>query len=100
MADKIAPYWPLQDPFDSHIVLVDGTEIDGEGGLSDIDNALWLWPNNLTIAEAAVLFSDNSKTSTIAIRKNDSTAFYEGYTKLTDIKTNWSGKLSVCMKQP
>lgn len=100
MPNSIAPYWPLQDPFDSHIILADDTDLDGEGSVSNIDEELWLWPKHLSIVEAAVMFSDPDKTSNIIIRRNDDQTTYQGFTQLMDVKINWNGILSVCMRKP
>jgi len=77
------------------IRLNDGDELDVSWcGASE--GILWVDGLNLSLADAATLFSDPAKTSTIIAPVN---IIHTGYTNLMHISINYDGLIKVALKK-
>lgn len=61
------------------IRLSDGTELDGCGA-GWADGNLWIYPEGITMKEAAALFLEETKTAVIEHVRDGQTMRYEGFT--------------------
>ena len=78
------------------LLLNDGTVIeDGQAGYSE--GFLWLFLTGYTIAQAAILFCDPSKTERIVFQYGEMEDEYEGYTNCTRLLADADGRVSVCL---
>ena len=86
----------------ANFVLADETVVYGKVGLT-LDNVdLWVWPEEITsIPSAVAIFNDPNKTSKITMNYSQyQHADYDGYTRLMNIQTDSSGKLSIRLNRP
>lgn len=85
------------------IQLADDTVVICGSGHDD-DRTVWVWLNEdsgMTMAQAFVTFSDETKTSRIKSYFRDNLlATWEGYTRLFDIKQNDNGIINVGLRKP
>ncbi len=81
------------------LTLNDGTELDTRGA-GETEFSLWVYGLQLTIAEAAVIFSDPAKTKKMSVfyQQDLPVDVFEGYTVLTVIQRDGDG-IKVCMKK-
>lgn len=79
------------------LILKDGTIIEG-GNAGYSNGTLWLWLPGMTMAEAAVILFNPSKTSVVWFQYGDEEEEYKGYTTCTAIMAE-EGQISACMKK-
>ena len=87
-----------------HIVLADGTDIDGgRCALNDDDDTLWIWvekDSGYSLMSLFPIFSDTSKTQKIEswFLDSEDPTVYEGYTELINIHTENSGRIEINLR--
>ena len=78
------------------LVLMDGTILnDCSAGYAD--GHLWLVIVGKTLAEAAMLFFDPTKTARIQYDYGEMRDVYEGYTVCTNLSIDSDGIVNICM---
>lgn len=78
------------------VILNDGTVID-DGAAGYADGFLWVWFSGYTIQQAASLFFDSAKTSTIVFLYGEMQDEYTGFTTCRSLMCDADGRISVCM---
>lgn len=74
---------------------LDGTEIEGEAGLSS--GFLWLTVRGLTLQEAAAIAFNPAKTGRITFEYGDMKDVYIGFTVCTSLMIDTDGVVSICL---
>ena len=81
------------------LILNDGTVIEGGSAGMSSEGNLWLWFTGYTMAQAAMMFLDPTKTERIIFRGGETDIIYEGYTNCININRDGSGQFHICMVQ-
>lgn len=87
------------------IYLADESKIKGSAAYNAEANVLWIWidgESGETLASAFTKFNNTVLTATIKTTylDTDEPKVYEGFTRLTDIKVDYSNKISIRMAKP
>ena len=97
---KMTDPWWLPE-FTNTVELADGTSLEGNAILNDIEDDLWVTLDKEEgMARAFGLFSDAEKTKVIISHTSIlSTTTYEGYTRMALIRED-GGQIKIRMKKP
>ena len=78
------------------LILMDGTTIEN-GACGYADGFLWCYIRGYTMAQAATVFFDPSKTGRITFQYGEMSDVYEGFTNCTNLSVDTDGLVSVCL---
>lgn len=87
------------------IYLADNSTLSGSAAVNPDVNVLWVWVDggsSESLASVFAKFNNPELTSVIKTTylETDEPTIYEGFTRLTDIKIDYSNKISVRMAKP
>lgn len=77
------------------LLLSDNTELDISAA-GAAEGILWIWLPEMSILEAALIFSDHNKTRTITAYGD---VVHEGYTELIHLSTEYEGGIKVALRK-
>lgn len=78
------------------LILNDGTEIDG-GRAGYAQGFLWLHFTGYSFFDAAMMFSDSTKTQHIIFQYGEMQDVFDGFTECVHVSIDMDGQVSVCL---